>query len=103
MERKPVVEDVDDVLLWPWTIGALGRERVEIAIDGRQFRFHDLPFIEGLLQVLVEDVDGLAKLFRILLDGKMLRGQRLLDADVVERVAADGIDFWGKKNPLHLS
>ena len=83
--------------------GRFGRERVEIAVDSGQLRFHDFLLFEGLLKVLVQDVYSVLEMLGILCDGILLRGQRLLDADVIQGVTADGVDFGGGKRIAHLS
>ena len=103
MKRKPFAEDVDDVHLGSWPIGTLWGERVDMAVDGGQLRFNGLLLVDALIEMPIEYVDGVAQLHHILINGELLHDERLPDADIVERVAADGIDFGGKKRIAHLS
>ena len=98
MKAEPFAQDVDDVFLGFGAIGALGHDGVEVAVDGRQLGIDDLAFVEALLKVLVHDVDGVLQLGDVLAYLGLLQGEQLLDADVVERVLADGVDLGGHKS-----
>ena len=74
-----------------------------MTVDSSQFAFDDLPLIDTLLQMSVHDMDGVLDLFNVLVDFVLLHRERLLDADQVEGVSADGIDRLGKKNIPFLS
>ena len=49
VERQPFIEDVDDVLFGSWPFGALGRERVDVAVDGRQFVVDGEAFMTSMV------------------------------------------------------
>ena len=101
MKREAFIQDVDDVLFGSRTVGTLGRERIDITIDSGQFIFNGLKLIQALIQMLDQDVDGMPDLVDFLVDFISLNGERLLEADVVEGVAADGISLRReKKIPL---
>ena len=98
MKGKPFVQDVDDVLFGSGTIGTLGREGVNVAVDGNQFIFNGFKFVPAFIQMLVQDVDGMSDLVDFLVDFVTLDDKRLFDADVVEGVTADGIGLRREKN-----
>ena len=103
VETQPLVQNVDDVLLRTRTVGSFWRERIDMTVDGGQLVFDGLLLVQRLIQVPVQDGDGVFDLLNVLVDFKLLRHEQLLDADEVEGVVTNGVDAGGKKNVLPLS
>ena len=103
MKREPFVEDVDDVCLGSGTIGTFGSNRVDITVDGGQFRIDDQALVDDVLKMLVQHFDGVPQFLLVLVDGILLSDKRLFDADIIECVLADGVDGRGEKNIPLLS
>ena len=103
MKRQSIIKEVDDVFLGPRSVGAFGRNRVDVAVDGGQLRFNGFLLVEGFFEVPVEDVDGVSQMLGILIDFVLLQDERLLDADEIECVLADGFNLGREKRITHLT
>ena len=103
MEGEPFVEDVDDVLFGTRSLGALGCERVDVAVDGHQLVVNGDSLVFGFFEMGIHDVDGVLDLHDIIVHGILLQDERLLDADEVKGVLADGVDLGRHKTVALLS
>ena len=74
-----------------------------MAVDGQQFVVDGYTLVHGLFQVPVHYVNGVLDLLNVVVDGVLLKDQRLLDSDQVKGVLADGVDLWCDKRISFLS
>ena len=64
-----------------------------MTVDGHQLVVDGYTLVHGFFQVPVHYVNGVLDLLQVVVDGVLLKDQRLLDSDQVKGVLADGVDF----------
>ena len=74
-----------------------------MSVDGFQLVVDGNALVKGLLKMSVHYVDGVLNLLNVVIDGVLLQDERLLDANQVKGILADGVNFGRDKNISFLS
>ena len=74
-----------------------------MAVDSSQLAVDGLPFVARFPEMTVHHLDGVLNLLDVLVHLVLLKRERLLDADEIECVLADGVDLGSEKTIMFLS
>ena len=101
-ERESVGQNVDDVFFWARSVGTLGLERVEVAVDGGQLDFDGFSLADDISVLLVQGCEGAFYLLGFHDNQLLLPQKQASDLHVFKGTVADGVDGRGHKRIAHL-